>query len=513
MPNDCATRRRVDVMVIRSIAISVLIAALALVSTARSAAASTTAGTLHPQELYSPEGLVSSSDAHAVGPADVVDGSGGELRVRTRRGDIVSDYGAPASPSFAASATTTPAVSASGLGTGWIADSYWNDGNSASPVTSFSTTWTVPPAPASRDGQTIFLFNGQQWQVGSSVAILQPVLQWGVSSAGGGNYWSVACWYVTGSTAMYSPLVSVNTGQSLTGVMNMTGRTGNNYSYSCQFPGIANASLSVQNIPQMTQMYETLEAYSLSQCSDYPNINDTAFTGIKMVTGSSNAALSWSAQSRVTDCGQKAVVLSNSSTSGEVDLYYRSTQSNANAALAFQANTGTLWTWTGAAGTTGFGASAVDGMAAGTSPSIAALPNGNIAVAFQANTGTLWTWTGAAGTTGFGATAVDGMAAHTSPSIAVLANGNAAVAFQANTGTLWTWTGAASTTGFGATAVDGMAAGTSPSIAVLANGNAAVAFQANTGTLWTWTGAASTTGFGATAVDGMAGRSSPSITR
>ena len=27
-------------------------------------------------------------------------------------------------------------------------------------------------------------------------AVLQPVLQWGVSAAGGGNYWAIASWYL-----------------------------------------------------------------------------------------------------------------------------------------------------------------------------------------------------------------------------------------------------------------------------------------------------------------------------
>ena len=57
-----------------------------------------------------------------------------------------------------------------------------------------TTEWTVPPAPATQNGQTIFLFPGIQ----NSTMIYQPVLQWGPSAAGGGNYWAVASWYVDG---------------------------------------------------------------------------------------------------------------------------------------------------------------------------------------------------------------------------------------------------------------------------------------------------------------------------
>ena len=40
------------------------------------------------------------------------------------------------------------------LGSGWIAYAYWTN-NSGHPVSSFSTTWVVPPPPATNHGQTI----------------------------------------------------------------------------------------------------------------------------------------------------------------------------------------------------------------------------------------------------------------------------------------------------------------------------------------------------------------------
>jgi hypothetical protein len=74
------------------------------------------------------------------------------------------------------------------------------------------------------------------------------------------------------------------------------------------------------------------------------------------------------------------------------------------------------------------------GMMVGTSPSIASLSttNNSNQVAFQANTGDLWT----AGTLGTGDLFL-GMMPNTNPSIVAL-NGSYEIAFQANTGTLWT---------------------------------------------------------------------------
>lgn len=42
------------------------------------------------------------------------------------------------------------------LGSGWIADAYWNNGTGNS-IISFKTTWQVPAAPTTQGNQTIFL--------------------------------------------------------------------------------------------------------------------------------------------------------------------------------------------------------------------------------------------------------------------------------------------------------------------------------------------------------------------
>ena len=86
------------------------------------------------------------------------------------------------------------------FGSGWITYASWTN-NTGSPISLFSTNWVVPPDPSTQSGQTIFLFNGIQ----NSSNIYQPVLQWGGLLLGG-NYWTVASWYVDGQggPAFYS---------------------------------------------------------------------------------------------------------------------------------------------------------------------------------------------------------------------------------------------------------------------------------------------------------------------
>jgi hypothetical protein len=208
------------------------------------------------------------------------------------------------------------------LGSGWIAYAYWNNGTGNS-ISAFRTTWQVPPIPATQSSQVIFLFNGIQ-NFGNNYGILQPVLQFGNSAAGGGPFWSVASWYVTsGGQAFHTDLVRVNAGDTLVGVMTRTGQTGSAFNYNSEFEGIAGTSLPVQNIAELLWANETLEAYSISQCSDYPAADSTALGSISIQTGATTPVLNWTPINQVTDCGQHAVVVDNSATDGEVDIHYR----------------------------------------------------------------------------------------------------------------------------------------------------------------------------------------------
>ena len=226
----------------------------------------------------------------------------------------------PASPTAPG---TVPA-----LGSGWITYFYWNNGT-GTPVSSFKTMWQVPPPPSVQDpGEVVFLFNGIQ-NYGANFGILQPVLQWGVSAAGGGAYWSVASWYVTsGGQAFHTNLVRVNPDDTLIGVMTKTGQNGTAFSYTSQFQGIAGTELPVQNIAELMWCNETLEAYGINAAGNYPNTPLTEFTEINIRTGAAVPAITWTPVDRVTDTGQHGVVDSNSASYGEVDIFYSGALAN-----------------------------------------------------------------------------------------------------------------------------------------------------------------------------------------
>jgi hypothetical protein len=219
-----------------------------------------------------------------------ISGKGGRLRIiETATGNVVKDHLGEVSKQKHGRPRGAAVGTAPLPDYAWIENTGWSNTGST-PIAYFSTTWVVPPAPTSNDGQTIYLFNGLE-QSGNGAQpegpyILQPVLQWGASDAGGGAYWSITNWYVgpTGLEAIQSPaVIQVNPGDVLQGVMTLTGQSGTEFSYKSSFIGYPAVDLIATDIDQLTWACETLECYgsggtSLTQCSDYPNTALTAMS-------------------------------------------------------------------------------------------------------------------------------------------------------------------------------------------------------------------------------------------
>jgi hypothetical protein len=272
--------------------------------------------------VLTPGGFRRSSVVHHVESGATIDAANQQFRKIGAGGAVLAELGALAlkttgKPLMPLNVARNPSA-VPALGSGWICYASWTE--NARPVSLFTTTWEVPPEPATQSGQTIFLFNGIQ----NASMIYQPVLQWGPSAAGGGNYWAVASWYADGQggQSFYSSLVHVNPGQTLVGVMTETGQSGQNFSYNCEFTGIANTSLPIQNVQQLTWCVQTLECYGIQKCSDYPATSRTSMGGIEIQAGGGTVSPAWTATNTVTDCGQHAVVVSDASPGGEVDLFY-----------------------------------------------------------------------------------------------------------------------------------------------------------------------------------------------
>jgi len=217
-----------------------------------------------------------------------------------------------------------PVVSAqnlAGSGGGWVTWATWVNASGRA-ISSFATTWVVPAAPITESDQLIYLFNGLEDQAGDN--ILQPVLQWGVSGAGGGNTWGVASWYVDVSHhAFCTPLLPVNVGDILVGVMTLEIQADASLNYACEFQGIPGTKLIAQGLPELVQACEALEVYGLTKSTDYPNAPMTAMTKIDLQTMDNPAPLNWVPELMSNPTfGEHTDIVSNATPGGEVDLYY-----------------------------------------------------------------------------------------------------------------------------------------------------------------------------------------------
>jgi len=181
---------------------------------------------------------------------------------------------------------------------GWIVYGVYN-GNS---FTSFNGTWKVPTAPSTTsDNQTLFMFTGLEDAFGDE--IIQPVIQWGPSEAGGGNYWTIANWWVTSSgQALYSTLTKINIGDTILGTMVQHG-TGS-WAIAASVNSAKPTILNVNNISPQTMASVTLEVYNVLECTDYPADNSITFTKLSLADSGTIVKPTWQPQIIISDCNQ-----------------------------------------------------------------------------------------------------------------------------------------------------------------------------------------------------------------
>ncbi|KAF8889550.1 hypothetical protein CPB84DRAFT_1749274 [Gymnopilus junonius] len=205
---------------------------------------------------------------------------------------------------------------------GYVAYSYWKNAGKSN-IGSFSTSWVVPPVPKTADGQILYIFNALV--PNSFDGIFQPVLQFGATPAGGGNYWAAASWYIVGSHTYYTVPAQVEAGQNITGVMTYEGTEGSGsnleYLWEAVFTGIPSTSLYIGTSEVFNYAYEALEIYTASGPSDLPT-GSTMMANINIATqDGGHPTLNWTSVVDSAD-GFKIAVISSASIDGSVQITY-----------------------------------------------------------------------------------------------------------------------------------------------------------------------------------------------
>jgi hypothetical protein len=203
-------------------------------------------------------------------------------------------------------------------GSAWKAWSQFAPGGS---VTSLSSDWIVPGEPSNSEGQTLFFWNGIEPE--DTSAVLQPVLQWGSSAAGGGNYWAYSSWYVSSTHGShFSPLIAVQQGDVITGSNILDSKSGL-WNISCTAPGRKSSVLSFKPVPgAWPTAYHVLEAYEVTNvCSLYPSAGSVNFTNIKVSFDNAPVdPIKWQFDTQTAGCGEYATA---DTTGDEVSIHFK----------------------------------------------------------------------------------------------------------------------------------------------------------------------------------------------
>ncbi|KAF7292751.1 hypothetical protein MIND_01173600 [Mycena indigotica] len=205
---------------------------------------------------------------------------------------------------------------------GWITYAYWYK-TTGDPIAWFETDFVVPPAPASCTGQTVFLFPGIEPASGTS--IVQPVLQYGPSSIGGGNFWVIACWYVVGTQYFATKLSQVPVGLALRGLIDLEYvATPTDWSYWVgMYVAGGDIGMRIDSPEELVWATLTLEAYNIVGPQSYP-AGPTTFSDVLIRVGDwewDDPGSSWSVVNDATE-GITTNVVVNSMSDGVVVIDY-----------------------------------------------------------------------------------------------------------------------------------------------------------------------------------------------
>jgi hypothetical protein len=248
--------------------------------------------------VTTPAGLYHRSCVHEVAPGAVIE-RGGVVRRPDRTTYRVPDCAYPVIGGRAARSAVPdpwPIRAPSPTNSGWIEQATVNTNSAWSRITANWNVPLVPLAPYTASNQTYFAFPG----ILNSSFIIQPVIQFGVSAAGGGSYWAMASWRCgpPGGPCFHSSLKVISAGDVIHGDVKATNCSAGTCTWTIISQDLTNgqqASLSASDVQAYSQAVGgAVEVYGLTSCDQYP-INGVSYSAIALYGSSGNTVVpSWS---------------------------------------------------------------------------------------------------------------------------------------------------------------------------------------------------------------------------
>ncbi|CAK8743117.1 hypothetical protein SODG_006267 [Sodalis praecaptivus] len=140
----------------------------------------------------------------------------------------------------------------------------------ASNIKSFKTTWIVPEKPQLEDsGDTFFIWNGL------SCGALQPVLTWG----NGESAYRIINWAFVGGKYVYGNYISVNPGDTITGIISLQKIESGKWHYLLSFDGYPDADFMVARDTEAQGVIQCFESYT----TEMDRISSSQFCSMKNI--------------------------------------------------------------------------------------------------------------------------------------------------------------------------------------------------------------------------------------
>jgi len=188
-------------------------------------------------------------------------------------------------------------------GAAWKTCAQYENTNS---ITYLYGEWEVPPNPIMQTNQILYFWNGVEPEDNS--AVVQPVLQFGATPAGGGYYWAMASWFVSFQGAVFSNLINTTVGSTVSGE-NSYNTNGTWFATGKDIGSQQSTTLGIDPGIAYYYAYEVLESYYISSCNQYPSTGVVSFTNIQVQAGGLSVTPQWKSVILDDPCQENTVIV------------------------------------------------------------------------------------------------------------------------------------------------------------------------------------------------------------
>jgi len=189
-------------------------------------------------------------------------------------------------------------------------------------VTNMNASFSCPLKPTNDQGQVVYFWPGfKSTEPTMGFPVLQPVLQYGTDSEGGGDYWCVRSWFVCGQweMALVSDEVPVTPGDIVSSFMSFDSTKQNwvvfaNNTATGQTTTLNVARTTIRNTDFKVAMLVLETIMDEGDCTQYPEAQGGTGSVVFSSVTLNGKVPTWEPRVAMHDCGQQVSVAGGGAT-------------------------------------------------------------------------------------------------------------------------------------------------------------------------------------------------------